>query len=214
MKNNFVFIINSAISLPYKPLSYCKISSIYSPEERLQQTYQTIDSIRSGFPGTKIILIENSGKTDLLRELRERVDEYIYVGNNPLAKLATNSKWKGLSEATTLLLSRKKLIKKDDFIFKICGRYYLNDNFNLKDWDFNKFNFLCKENVYSTRYYGFPAGYLSYWYLTLLKTIPFLFLNHSIESLMRKFIDKKRVNYIKTLGIEGFIAPSGTFIKE
>lgn len=213
-KNRLIFIINSCIYYANKPLSYSPIRSKYTPKERLAQTYKTIDSIRSHCPNARIILIEDGINGDLLNELKTKVDEYAYIGNHFLVRLAVDSRWKGLGEVITLLLARKHLINKGNFFLKICGRYYLNDNFNLDLWNLNKFNFFNKNQVYSTRLYGFSNSLFNEWQKALFKAIPFLLLNQSIEYLLKKFINENKINYLKKLGIAGYIAPTGGFIEE
>jgi len=214
MKNKFVFIINSAISIPNKPLCYASISSIFTPYQRLQQTNKTIDSIKKRFSSAKIILIENSKDKDLLKQIANKVDEYYNVNDHLLARLATNSKWKGLSEVIAMLLARKFLTNKGIFFFKICGRYYLNNQFTISDWDLEKFNFLEKDGVFSTRLYGFPQKLFNQWQLALIKTIPSLMFNKSLELVLKNALHGKRINYLKKLGLAGNIAPTGEFINE
>ena len=56
-----LFLITSVINTGFKPWTYTGIRSIYTPEQRLDQTInETISSIRSYSPYSKIFLIECS----------------------------------------------------------------------------------------------------------------------------------------------------------
>lgn len=213
-KTRLVFVISSCIYVAGKPLSYSSTRSLYTPKERLKQTYKTIDSIKLRCPNARIILLEVGGKGKLLNELKTKVNEYLYLGNNFLVGLVVNSKWKGLGEAITLILANKYIINKGDFYIKISGRYYLNDSFTLSSWNLEKFNFLHKDQVYSTRLYGFPNNLNSRWQKTLIKSVPFLLTNLSIEHLLKKFINTDITHYLKKLGVSGHVATSGDLINE
>lgn len=214
LNNKIIFLLTSTIKVANKPLSYSLIRSIYSTEERAEQTLHTIASIKAKCPNSSIILLESGKQNKYLSKLASEVDDYIYLGGNWLNILARDSKWKNLGEAVLLITAKKYFENKRYFFFKLSGRYFLNNNFNLHNWDFNKFNFLYKDGVYSTRLYGFPSHYLNYWYYSLLKSIPQLMLGRSLEYMLMKIIDKSRINYMNNLGVEGKIGTDGDYITE
>jgi hypothetical protein len=128
-----IVIISSVIYVKDKPFSYSKTRSVFSPEERIEQTKNTIKSLREKIPDVKIFLFEQ-GLIDIIdTDLDFMVDEYKYIGNNFLVRFATDSKFKGLGEVIGLLFTTLYLPKDFFGIFKISGRYFLNDNFNLED---------------------------------------------------------------------------------
>ena len=53
--NNLV-LITSVIKTPNKPLSYINTRSIYTHEERFEQTKKTIQSIREKIPNVRYLL--------------------------------------------------------------------------------------------------------------------------------------------------------------
>lgn len=57
-----LFIITSVISIVDRKLNYSKTRSIYSQEERIQQTKHTVASIRKVSPGATIWLVEGGGR--------------------------------------------------------------------------------------------------------------------------------------------------------
>jgi len=209
-----VFVITSCIYFIDKPLSYSSVRSQYTPKERLQQTYKTINSIRLKCPSARIILLEVGKNDELLSELKNKVDDYLYLGNHFLVRLAIDSKWKGLGEAVSLIKANKHISNKGNFFIKISGRYFLNKNINLQSWDPQKFNFFEKNQVYSTRLYGFPKNLYKEWQHTLIKSIPYLLANNSIEMVLKKFLDREKINFLQRLGVSGFASSSGGLIEE
>jgi hypothetical protein len=57
--NNLV-LITSIIKPPNTPLSYISVRSVFTIEERFEQTKHTIQSIREKIPGAKIFIVECS----------------------------------------------------------------------------------------------------------------------------------------------------------
>jgi hypothetical protein len=211
--NKYTFIITSVIYFKNKPLSYSNSRSIYSPQERINQTILTINSIKKKIPEAKIIFLEGGLSSKISNDLISKIDRYIYMGNIKIVRWLIDSKFKSCGEAIMLLLIKFDILKDSEFILKISGRYFLNDNFNIEIW--NK-NFTCKvyNNTISTRLYGFSYNYIKKWKWILIKSLPYLFLGYSIEKTMFKFLYKKETNIINTLGVEGFVAPFGKIIKE
>jgi len=70
-----IILITSIINTPNTPLSYIKTRSIYTREERFEQTKRTIKTIREKIPDNKIMLVECSQLTDSEADyLRENTD--------------------------------------------------------------------------------------------------------------------------------------------
>src|SRR5215831_9403620 len=129
------FIITSVINFSQKKLPGSKTRSVFSPEERMRQTIQTVKSIRAKVPGSFVILLEMGREKSIDRELVNSADKYIYAGNHPFVRWAVNGKLRGLGEALGLIVSRKELFNDADFYYKMSGRYYLNDHFRTEDWN-------------------------------------------------------------------------------
>lgn len=200
---NRVFIVISVIYFKEKPLSYSTYRSSFSPLERLTQTKKTIESIRMRVPDAKIFLFEQ-GIKDVYEQLGPLVDLYYYAGGNKVVRFFTDGVFKGLGEAVGLLFSTRYFPRKSR-IFKISGRYYLDDSFNLNDWDSGRFIFLKKNNCLSTRLYSFESSVKNIWILSLILSLPLLFLNMSIEKTMAIFIPRKMIRVIDKLGLRGFV---------
>ncbi len=209
-----LFIITSVIHFTNKPLSYSNVRSVFTSEQRIEQTLKTIHSIKKYVPNAQIILIE-AGDVDVPL-FEKHVDIYKFLGSKFLVRSAVKSKFKGLGEAVILLSLNKLLQKLDyDYLFKISGRYFLNENFSLNYYH-EKFYFLRsldKKSV-STRLYWFPKTFLNLYMRTIFLTIPFLILGKSIEFCLLLLFPNTKIHLVDTLGVSGYIAPTGEFISE
>jgi len=196
-----VVIVTSVIYFKEKRLSYSKNRSKFSIEERISQTEKTISSIREKIPNAEIILVEAGLKKDV-GPLSSKVDKYVYIGDKFLVRLGVDSIFKGIGEAI-ILLSVSKYLPGADFYFKISGRYYLDNDFDLNKWDNNYFTVRKYDNVFSTRLYGFGAQFLNIWKKSLMFSIPLLLSGQSIERIMPMFINKKYIKHLNKIGISG-----------
>ena len=59
-----IVLITSVINTPNRPLSYTKIRSVFSRNERFEQTKETVYSIQKYLPDSKIIMVECSNLTE------------------------------------------------------------------------------------------------------------------------------------------------------
>jgi len=137
MKN--LVLITSVIKTPNLPLSYINSRSIYSHEERFEQTKKTFDTVREKIPNCEIILVECS---ELSKEQNEyfatNSDYYINLVGNPEIVKNVHGISKSLGEGTMTICALDFIIKNNieyDNLIKISGRYWLSDNFN-----YNNFN--------------------------------------------------------------------------
>lgn len=214
MKN--LVLITSIIDIPIdKPFNYTNIRSIYSREERFEDTKQTIESIKKYIPDSMIILIDCS-------KLRDYEEEYLKNNCNYVLNLWENKELhndifglsKSLGEGTLMIKAIEFIINnniKYDNLFKISGRYKLNNNFIYEKFNNNNSIFLkCDENNVSTILYKITNNYT-------IELLNFLKLNNDnmknciqYETLINFFVNNKITNviYINKLGVEGKIAVS------
>lgn len=124
----YCFIITSTLSSG---------DSHYNTKERLRQTLKTIDNIKERVPNPYIILIDNSHMDvpaeyfEIIKSKVSRLIRYEHTVASLYYNLSLN---KGLGEL--LLLERaikeiKDLGIRPNRIFKMSGRYSLNDNFDI-----------------------------------------------------------------------------------
>ena len=118
------------------------IRSSYSPSERIQQTVNTIASLKEAGIDD-IYLVDNSDKC-----YHEQIcDEFNYVNVLTFDSYQFNNR--GLSEIL-LLLSSIRYLPEEVPILKISGRYRLNQHFNVPIWHGQ--NFIIRGHSYHKRY--------------------------------------------------------------
>jgi hypothetical protein len=214
-KTKYCFIITSVIYTKQKELSYANTRSVYNPEERALQTLQTIASIKEKIPEAKIVLVESGLRKELPQDLSRRVDQYLYVGDNFLARRACDSKFKSLGEAVMLLVAMGKIEYNAAVFFKISGRYFLDNSFNIISWQSDLFRFFyIRKDYVSTRLYSFGKEFFFIWRFALIKGIPLLFLDYPIEHILPRFIPKKYILPLEKVGVMGNDATNGKIVKE
>ncbi|MCL5784048.1 MAG: hypothetical protein M1142_01675 [Patescibacteria group bacterium] len=213
-KRKITFILLSLIYFSDKKLSYSDNRSAFTPLQRAKQTVKTINSIRKSIPSANIIMIEVGRNPNLPCNLPELCDEFVYLGNNFLIRAACDSRYKGLGEVISLLLAKKYLINKADYFFKISGRYYLTEKFDLSQWVSDKFVIRKYNNDMSTRLYGFPNKLFNFWFLALLKSLPYLLIGRAIEHTLPKFLPSKEIKALNNLGIAGKVGVNNYFLSE
>jgi hypothetical protein len=161
-----VVIVTSKIYTSNKPFTYSAERSIYSPRERLNQTIETINSIRNNIKNSFIILYDNSIlNNDEYYSIVDRVDCFINHHNDNIINDFTNNsvhKLFGEIAQTYKILEYLSIFHKNMNIknlFKITGRYVINEEF-----DYNKFNnidnIVFKRNIdVEDRLYYFTCFY-------------------------------------------------------
>lgn len=132
MKN--LCIITSVINTSGNPLSYSSIRSIYNEAERFDQTKLTIDSVKNYIKNCEILFIESSQiSSNYETDIEKMVDHYFRTGEDIRSKIDGPHKASG--ESSQIREGIKSIdISKYSHIFKISGRYRLNDNFIFDDY--------------------------------------------------------------------------------
>lgn len=207
------FIITSLIYCQQKKLTYAPTRSVYSAEQRYEQTIATINSVRQQVPGAHIVCVE-AGLEENPFELSKKVDTYLYVGNDSLVRKAVDSPFKSLGEVS-MLLRAKKIFPVAGRYFKISGRYFLNETFKLSDWDKGQIVYhYIRPDYISTRLYSFTAQAKVLWEKAMWKGLPYLFLDYPVEHILARFTPREKVTSINVVGISGADATSGKSLKE
>ena len=190
-------IITSVVQTTNKPLNYSQTRSLYSYQQRFEQTLETIESVRKYMPDVHILLVECSPPSEWMDQLKEKVDQFI---NLEFHDLVNNSLEKGLGEKSLLLTALSNLKEEYANIYKITGRYVLQ---NKIEWEPSELPTFCRTSKYGmkngghTFFYRIPNSKLS-----LFKEV----LNEydgtvCIENFFtRKFENK--ITFIQTIGIE------------
>lgn len=161
-----VVIITSKIYTTQLPFSYSSTRSIYTPEQRFSQTLDTIESIRSNIPDVIIVLFDNSTFTEEQYVLLDKsVDHFLNITNNPIVNEYTNNSahkiYGEIVQTYELLLYLERSLSHRIHIqnvFKISGRYVINNQFCYNKYDND--DIILKQNVAVTdRKYYFTCFY-------------------------------------------------------
>lgn len=233
------FIVTSACNVDY---------GVFSLEEKFHQTCLTIDSIRKHCPDSKIVILEaspNSLPNHRRSFLHWASDLYIDFAGEPKIMTMHQSlntfAIKSPSEAyiTGLFLENQNFLKEDDRIFKISGRYFLTEEFDIKQHqEKGKFVFKTKEEKtlyydertqknyesvsdyqYKTRLYSFCGSLIPYFSNKCFDMLNFFHEYYNgkftdLEHVMYKFIDNDLVKEIEKVGVGGPMVDRVGVIKE
>lgn len=132
------FIVTSAINSKF---------GVFKPAERLQQTLDTINSIKSKIPDALIVVMECCGepiKKDQEDILRANCHVFVDYSNDPdVQALYDNDNWDVVKNGTEIMcfgralaiLDKEGILADVDRIHKMSGRYVLNDMFDPDTYD-------------------------------------------------------------------------------
>ena len=212
-------LITSIINTPNKPLSYTNTRSVFSRKERFEQTKLTIQSIKAKIPNNKILLVECSDFNEEEKIYFEKECDYIL---NLWDKKELHNNLFGISKALgegTLTSLGFGYIKENNIcyanLFKISGRYWLNNKFDYNIFNnemliFKKIN----DNNISAVLYKIP-NYIQDPFDKFLKDNYYNMKNCiSYEEMMLTFlksIDHKNIILFEKLGVSGSVAVCGSF---
>jgi hypothetical protein len=238
------FLVTSAINTRF---------GVYPTATRLQQTVDTISSIRARCDYAHITLIEMAGEPlqdthkDVLLGLVDVLFDFsadatvkeIYKGDSSdIVKNLTEISCFGqtLALIENLLKEKHSDYAGVDRFFKLSGRYLLNDDFKLSDYNErrDKIVFAQRRNSqfdreltggatshqYMSRCWSFPVGDLSSIsrqyeamhkrMVDMLKKGEYL----DIEHLLYLYTDPSKVLEVDRIGVEGLLGPSGALVRD
>jgi hypothetical protein len=232
-----LFLVTSAIHTKY---------GVYSNEDRFNQTIKTLESIKTRAPSSKIILIESSVESPLTKKeknilngLVTRIDSYssdaqvkrIYEqggSNHDVVKNLTELLIIGQT-LKKMVYSEQDLLKDVDQIFKLSGRYELDDKFDLNNFSNpNKYYFAKRTRSqfhpnltgglteqFMSRLWSFNKNKIDmvfYRYNLMLEEFTSALANKQYkdtEHLLLKFFDGASVMELDEIGVKGNIGPNG-----
>jgi len=203
-----LIIITSVINTHPSPLSYGQ-RSIYSPKERYEQTLKTIESCDK-IPNSHKMLIETSELDKQMEDaLTSKVDFYVNLNKDKNIKDIIDGPYKGRAEATQII-NGIKLIDYSSYenIYKISGRYWLNDNFNYKNYDNQENIFKPTPNNLVTAFY--KINKISYQtYISCLK-----YCSSNLGQMESQFylFFKNEFTSCDKIGLNGNVSVNGHFI--
>lgn len=191
--------------------------SVFTHDQRFEQTQQTILRARKYIPNATIVFVECSPlRTEHETFIREHVDHFLNLWDTPLRQqMFTQSK--ALGEGTQTLYALDYIARNNiqfDNFFKMSGRYFLNDRFNYSKW--NNENIIIQDwneskSVF-TFFYKIPGRLVGAWREHLTRNHQNMLRNLGYEVIYGTFVEKNSsdVIFIDVMGIEGYISPSGS----
>lgn len=207
-----VFIITSTIMAE-------EVVTAVPNKQRYEQTVETIKSIRKYAPNSFIILVENSLFYFYSQELIDSVDSYVNVSNRRESIQINLSRKKGIGD-TYMVIEGLNVLKKYNVkakrVFKICGRYWLTDKFNLQEHISTGDKYVFKRQEPS-EYTDTPALSTRLWSMSFDKideTISLLYMvaktmyekSIDLEPSMFANIPKEKYILSNWLGLTGYLA--------
>ena len=219
-----LFLITSVVNITKNPFSYTNVRSVFSREERFEHTKYTIESIKNKVENVKIMVVECSYLNEQETEyFKQNVDFFInlycFENKNIISNVESISK--SLGEGQLTICALEYLFNNNivfDKLFKISGRYYLNDNFNYDLFNNSFLNASYSGGVFSTCLYKLTYLASQDWYNFLLNSTPDFLNCVGYENIFSKFLNKvvAENKYIvldtKPLGVSGLCAVDGCLI--
>ena len=160
VENKNIVLITSKIITSNNPFSYTNKRSIYSSEERFEQTLETIESIKKYIPNYFIVLFDNSffnQRTESI--LKKNVDLLINIKDDEVLNYYTNNyPFKAFSDIYQQIQFYETFMKYIEILkiknfFKISGRYFINKHFNYNSFNNDKNIFKKNKDVKDRKYY-------------------------------------------------------------
>lgn len=128
-----MFLVISTICTNQNPLDYHPTRSVFTPQQRLEQTIESIKSIRK-YTNHRVVHVECSNYAEMglsLDPIRDAVDVFIDLSKNPEVIGAANSPHKSWAELLSVRAALSLLPPSDETMFKLSGRYCLNESFDI-----------------------------------------------------------------------------------
>lgn len=212
---NNIILITSVINTPNNPLSYSKIRSVYNRNERFEQTKKTIQSVKEKLPNIKIMIVECTDFNDNEKEFL--VDNCDYILNLWEKKELHNNIFgtsKSLGEGTMTIESLKyieELKLEYQYLYKISGRYWLNENFKLDKIENNVFKKINNdENNVFTALYKIDKKTVEKLLIFLINNIQNMRQFIGYEVLMSHFVKNIDKFLVDIIGLSGFVTVCGS----
>lgn len=211
-----MILITSVINTPNIALSYSKTRSVFTREERFSQTKRTIESIQQKLPHNKIMIVEC---TQFSKEeeiyFNKTCDYVLNLWHNKELHPNIFGASKSLGEGTMTICALKFIIEKKleyTYLYKISGRYWLNENFVLDKIQTNVFKQINhnKHNIF-TALYKIDKN-TSYELLSfLLKNVENMQKCIGYEVLFASFVEEiHQKKIIDNIGLSGFVTVCGS----
>jgi len=210
-----VILITSVINTPTLPLSYTKIRSVYSREERFKQTKKTIQSVKEKLSNSKIIIVECSDfNEEESNYFKDNCDYILNLWNKKELHNYIFGPSKSLGEGTMTIEALKyieELNLEYQYLYKISGRYWLNENFKIENIQNNIFKRINKnENNVFTALYKIDKKTVEKLVIFLINNIEEMKKCIGYEVLISQFVKNIDKNLVDIIGLSGFVTVCGS----
>lgn len=212
--NDNIVLITSVINTPKLPLSYSRVRSVFSREDRFIQTKKTITSIKNKLPNVKIMIVECSDLNEEERDyLNNNCDYILNLWENKEMHKNIFGISKSLGEGS-MTISALRYIKQLNieykYLYKISGRYWLNDNFKLDSIESNIFKKIDgNPNNIFTALYKVDKETSEKLTIHLISNIQNMRNCIGYEVLMALFVKNINTSFTDIIGLSGFVTVSG-----
>jgi hypothetical protein len=224
-----VFFLNNALKVNQL--------SVYNTDERVKQTIGTVESIQKYCPNSAIFMFDSSPEDpgDLFQPLTEMGVNTFYYGQDEHVKMYSELGQRSVAECITFIAFinwYKTLNVQTKRIYKLSGRYRLNDNFVLDanayegafvftksedTWmDKAKQDLTGVSKLYKLRLWHMDSSLLDDFHM-LIPAILYDCAKFHIDvehSYYKNIHGKFKTVEVDKIGVEGNIAPSGEFVNE
>jgi thymidylate synthase len=212
---NNIILITSVINTPTLPLSYTKIRSVYSREERFKQTKKTIQSVKEKLSNSKIIIVECSDFNEEERKyFKDNCDYILNLWNKKELHNYIFGQSKSLGEGTMTIEALKYIEEFNldyQYLYKVSGRYWLNDNFKIENIQNNIFKRINKnENNVFTALYKIDKKTVEKLVIFLINNIEPMKKCIGYEVLISQFVKNIDKNLVDIIGLSGFVTVCGS----
>ena len=224
-----IFFVSSALNV--------KQLSVFSNDERYHQTVNTINSIDKYCPNNVKYMFDTSYQIpdeNYIQGIKELEVNFSWVGYNEKVRSLSEQGLRSLAETIGFDMILNEFLSnriESKRVYKLSGRYQLNDNFTLNREDFkDSFVFLPTVNSWMPKHHQELAEvdrifelrlwHMDYNLLDIFKKEVYNILNDmvkyniDVEHSYYKNLNKYKWTTINPIGIEGVIAPTGAIINE
>jgi len=210
-----LILVTSIINTPNIPLSYSNIRSVFSRQDRFKQTKKTIQSVKEKLPNNKIMIVECSDFNEEENTyLKDNCDYILNLWNKKELHSAIFGKSKSLGEGTMTIEALKYIEEFNleyNYLYKICGRYWLNNNFKIDNINNNVFKKINNdENNIFTALYKVDKKTAHELLDFLINNIENMKNCIGYEVLMSQFIKNIDKTLLDIIGLSGFVTVCGS----
>lgn len=208
-----ICIITSVINISSAPTYGHSNRSVYSALERLEQTVMTLKSVRAKIPNVRVILVEATIiPPSYIHKLEPYLDYILLCGYSETTKYyCSEQPNKSLGECYLLASVLSMFNSSDNIkrIFKLSGRYVLNDDFDDCVFDCcvydSMYGQICRDECVLTVLFCLPYSMLKEFIELLLNFIrDSKYAYSDIEHYL--FDEIKKITHVPIIGVEGKVA--------